>query len=294
MQGIHPPDSQSTGTIGELISMASDTRRIEDLVRRWAEMTPGDIRPPERPTPDCLNFAQAERIARRAGPPLPEVQGHLDRCGTCRKLVADFAAALAEEGRGAGVQPPVRRRLLRLRTGPLAAAAAVLLAVGICAVVHLRQRGAGQASGGAALLTAEVGLRSETESGLLPKRARTFATGDEIAFRVELRWEALLMLLHLGPDGRIVALPPERDMEVLATTMSKGAAQLGPFRLDDVTGTETFLIVLPSRPVQDVAGWVRSLQAVYDRVKTAEAVKEAIENWPAEVRVISLEHVAQR
>ena len=257
--------------------------KLENMIRQWSRRGEAPLSAP--PGERCLTFAQAEDVA-RGGPPRAEIQQHLASCQYCQRLVADFAEALAE---GAAAVPRPgggRRTIIRLlHPAALAAAASVLLA--ICLGVFLFTRGPAEPM----LASAEVGLQSEIESGLRPKGRESFASGDLIMFRVALRRGGYVMLINLDPGGGLVALAPAPPSPELLRPVAEGQATLGPYVLDDATGLETFLLVATESRISDVPGRLEELRLAYVRDRRAESLVALIRRWPADVKVISFQHV---
>ncbi len=261
--------------------------RLENAIRRWGRQEEGPLSAAAGPTEFCLTFAEAERIARGGQPSRPAVAAHVPTCDYCKGLVADFREALAEGPSAA--QEPARKtpRTIRLFRGAgLAVAASLLVGAGVGLFFALHR-----APGAPILAGAEVGLQSYIESGLTPKGERVFATGDTIMFRVKVCGDGCLMVFNLEPRGRLVALPPKTTSTALVYAAREGVVTLGPYEVRDVAGRETCFVVATRQVVDDVRRRTADLQSVYDRAGNVEAVVEQITAWPAEVKVISFEHV---
>lgn len=264
--------------------------RMENLIRQWGLRGEGPAPVPGRPSDDCLTFPEAEQVARGQKPSREGVAAHVAACDRCRRLVADFREALAEGAPPAGKQMERGNRSpLILKLGGLAAAAAVLIAVGVGVLLYLHEP-----AGGPMLGDVEVGLQSYIESGLTPKGERVFADGDRIMFCVEVRQEAYLAVLNLDTRGRLAALPPKTASSNLFLRTEEGVARLGPYEVGGIPGREMVFIVTTRESVDDLPERVRRLQSVYDQAGEVEAVADAIRSWPAEVTVLSFEHVADR
>jgi hypothetical protein len=204
-------------------------------------------------------------------------------CAYCTRLVADFAEA--EHAAGAPQAEPATVRLLT--PARLAAAAAVLLAVGVGVLLWAaRARPAGPV-----LASAEVGLESEIRSGMTPKGPRQFATGQKIMFRVDLARDGYVSVLNLDSAGRVMALPPLDYSSDLWRKMPEGTARLGPYRLNNVVGPETWFVVATRDTPPDVKANLGRLEGKFHPVDDRRRLAETIRSWPAEVRVITFQHV---
>lgn len=224
-------------------------------------------------------------MARGECPVQPERLEHARTCQHCQRLVADFREALAE-GAAADQPVPTRQKVFRFpQIAALAAAASVLIAVGIGIFFSIREQPRLPILAGA-----EVGLQSQIESGMVAKSGQRFTSGDAIMFQIELCREGYVMLINLDPSGQVVAVPPEPSSTALSQPISKGTTKLGPYRLDNTTGLETFFIVAVEKEPADIQGKIVQLQKKHDQTSDVEALAEQIRSWPAEVKVISFEH----
>jgi len=264
--------------------------RIENVIREWGLRGEGPASIPAPPSEECLTFAEAERVARGGEASSEGAAAHLAVCERCRRLVDDFREALAE-GMPPTAQPAKKapRRLRILQLGGLAAAAAVLIAVGIGVLLSLHEPPAAPMLG-----RVEVGLQAYIESGLTPKGEQVFADGDRIMFRVEVRREAHVAVLNLDPRGRLSVLPPKTASPDLLLRTGEGTVRLGPYEVRGVPGRETVFLVAMAEPVDDLPARVRRLQSVWDHVGEEKAVAHAIRAWPAEVAILSFPHMAER
>lgn len=262
---------------------------LENVIRRWGQSGRARDSVPAGPSDQCLDFAQAERIARGLEPATPELAQHIEQCEYCGKLVSDFAEALAEGApdlaqRAAG-KP---HRILVLRLAGLAVAASVLLAVGV-AIFFPARRGP-QAP---LLVSAAVGLQSEIEQGLTPKGPATFATGDLIMLRIALNRDCWVALLNLDPSGRLIPMLPDRSSPEPAVRFERGEHLLGPYLVDDVVGKETaFIITAESKPAR-IKERIDELRKGFGDTGDARGITEGICSWPAEVKAISFDHVSR-
>ena len=168
----------------------------------------------------------------------------------------------------------------------LAAAASVLLAIGVG--VFVSTRGPAEPM----LARAEVGLESEIESGMRPKGRQAFASGDTIMFRIVLGRAGYVVLINLDRRGQPEAVRLNPPAPELVRRLPPGRAILGPHTLDDIVGLETFFIVAAEREITDIPSRLEELRSAYAREMTTESVAALIRRWPAEVKVISFQHVA--
>jgi len=253
---------------------------LEKMIRRWGRSGGAAPGAPAAPSDRCLTFDQAASIARSAELLDAATQQHLAECSRCRQLLADFREAIAEGSQTA-------RRPLRYAL-PAAAAAVLVLSIGVGVFLATRPP-----SPRPRLAGADVGLQAEIEAGMTAKGSRTFASGERIGFELLLWQTSYVNLISLDPNGRLAALPTVRGTRQ-ANAECTEMARLGPYRLDDTTGRETFFVVVAGRPIQDLQDRVRQLQASYDVRKDANDLAERIRSWPAEVKVIRIDHVAKR
>ena len=261
---------------------------IENLIREWGRRGEGPTSVPTSPSTDCLTFPEAAQVARGQEPGREGASDHVAACDRCRRLVADFREALDEEPPDAARTRPQQRRPFRiLRMTALAAAALVMVGLGVGVVAILLQPPPAPILG-----TVEVGLESYIDSGMTPKGEPVFTEGDRIVLRVEIQSPGHLMVLNVGPGGLLVALPPRTDSpERLVIPVEPGAVTLGPYEVIAPPGRDTCMVVATRRPVDDVWDHVRRLRALYEREGDVDAVVDRIRSWPAEVNVLSFEHV---
>ena len=259
---------------------------LEDQIRQWAQTTIGAPDAGRRLTGACLSFPDAETLAKGEAPPPPaSVKDHLQSCSRCRQLVEDFRQALTEPAWQKPASAATWSRHLQL-----AVAASILLAVGAGIYLSLpsRHQPATDLVG-----QVRIGLRSQIEEGLFPRGQLVFASGEAVMLRVALNREACLLLINLTPDGKLVALPPLADSPGRVQLAAAGAWNLGPYRLDHTLGRETFFVVASAASAQKLEGRLQQLISshaanTYDPASLATALR----GWPAEVEVISFDHIA--
>ena len=279
------------------------SENLDNIIRQWGQ---GGGEPSEPPPPraaGCLTFEQAERIARSAGAADDRLAAHLAECGQCARLVGDFREAIDDAApRRLGEAPSVETDLsagprilgFPLRQAVPAAAAAVVL-LGVASLLYLSGRPPASPGDGDMLAAVEVGLQEEIESGMTPKAGRTFTTGQAVMFRAELTRAGRLMLLHVGPAGPISALPPLPSRALttpLCVPLKAGEHKLGPFRLTGDPGEEAFLLIASRDLVEDLPQRVAKLEESSRTDRDLENMVRIIRAWPAEAKIVRLEHVA--
>lgn len=264
--------------------------RLNRLISQWG--SPREVTPsaPSKPTAQCLTYEQADRIARDQAELSSQLREHLVSCEYCRRLLDDFTEAIAQGAPQAAPHRMIPRRMFTYlpRVAYVAAAASVLLVVGLAVFFSVRKPERPML-----LASAEVGLQSQIESGLIPKGLQQFASGQVIMFRVNLLADCHLVLISLGPRGKVVALPPLASSGQLSHRFGQGAAKLGRYRLDENTGQETFFVVASQERILDLSSRLKELQRIYDSTTDPERLVRHIHTWPADVQVISFEHVSQ-
>ena len=265
---------------------------LENLLRRWAATGGQAPRPPQPPSDRCLSFPRAEAVARQ-GTPDDQTSRHLADCPRCRALVADLREALADA--------PAILRLAETRQGPrvlglprrlvagLAAAAGLLLAVGIG--IHQVTR---PGDAGALLAAVDVGTSDEIDTGLRSRAVRAFATGDRIKLGVRLRREALLLLLHVDPNGDLEVLKPFASSEDRCVKAPKGLARLGPFVLAGPPGQETLIVAAFGKRPGDLEARIEAAKAEYRQRRDLPGLIRHLRAWPAEVEVVRVKHTARK
>jgi len=263
------------------------TDDLDSLVRQWAQW-PDAPAPPAPPTDACLSYPQADKIARGELAADEKTRSHLQQCPYCRKLVSDFAQAFAEGPPQADPAPRDRTAILGLPARAwLAVAAGVLLAVGVGTFLLFR---ALRPEGGL-LLAANVGLKEEIESQLTAKGYRKFADGERILFEVDLAREGYVSLVRLDPAGRVTARPPDVSSTELSRKMPAGPVRLGPYRLAGPAGPETWFVVAAGRRTHDVRARIDRLSRRFDPVKGRQTLAETLRAWPADVVVLTFDHL---
>lgn len=264
---------------------------LENLLRRWAATGGQGPRPPQPPSDRCLSFPQAEAVARQ-GTPDDQTSRHLADCPRCGALVADLREALDDAPAVLRLAASQRPRLLplpwRLVAG-LAAAAGLLLAIGIG--IHQATR---PGDAGALLAAVDVGTSDEIDSGLRSRAVRAFATGDRIKLGVRLRREALLLLLHVDPNGDLEALKPLASSEDRCVQAPKGLAKLGPFVLAGPPGQETLIVAALARRPGDLEARIEAAKAEYRQRRDLPGLLRHLRAWPAEVEAVRVKHVARK
>ncbi len=276
------------------------SENVESMIRRWCRSEGGEPQPPARPTDRCLTFDRAASIARSAELPDGAARQHLAECPRCRELLADFREALAEGAPGASRQPPASAA--RLRESPdvlsrpvryaLGAAAAAVLLLGVGSAIYLST-----SPPGPILLAADVGLRDHILAGTTPKSGRTFATGDAIMFRVDFARAGRLTLINIDPNGTmdVMDAAPSVSAKTVATGLGPGSHTVGPYRLVGRGGEETFLlIVFEGHVPADRARLIKQLDEACEKDRDVEKLVRMIRSWPAEVKVIRIDHVARK
>ena len=263
------------------------SNKLENVIRRWGQRGEALPHAPSEPTDLCLTFREAEQIARGERPVQPDRLEHARTCQYCQRLVADFREALVEGAAANPVQVSKKRKFFRFpQIAALAAAASVLIAVGIGIFFSIPRQPRLPI-----LISAEVNSQEQIRTGLTPKGPQQFTSGEIIMFQVILNRDAYLMLINLDPLGRVIALPPKSSSVALSPLISKGIARLWPYRLDNTTGQETFFIVAIEQEPRGIQAKIKRLQRLYDRTGDADTLAEQIRLWPAEVKVISFEHL---
>ena len=257
--------------------------RLEDIIRQWARTTDEPPPSPRRRGDSCLTFAQAERIARGEHPPRAELGAHIETCDYCRKLVADFGEAIARPT--VSVRNARPRAFAKVYWAVRVLAASVLLAVG-GGILFIALRPTKPTDG--ALVSADV----VGASGLRPKGPITFASGDQVTFGIRLRRQSTVMLLNVDPGCLLWPWEPKptRSGE-LAVRLPAGRHALGPHTLGDTVGWETFLIVAFEQEIEDLPAEMRKLQTAHEKRRDIDALVRSIRSWPAEVKIISFQHV---
>lgn len=266
------------------------TDPLENIIRAWASTDGAPSSPYSKPGDSCLDFAHAEHIARGNKPPQAEVAEHIETCQYCRKLVSNFAEALAESNPSLHAQAAgTPRSLIAFRRAALAIAAMLLLTAGVA--IFFSTRPGPQSP---LLASAAIGLQSEIEQGLTPKGKPSFATGDLIMLRIELSRDCCLALLNLDPSGRLIPMVPARDPSELAVRIERGKHRFGPYLADDVVGEETiFIITMKSKPTK-LRERIAALQGDYARTGDKKVVIDGLRSLPAEVKAISFDHLPAR
>ena len=267
--------------------------RTEHVIRQWGKPTINSsgllvgktvevAQATARPTEECLTYSQAAAATAGEVTMPPGQASHVDACCFCQRLLDEFRQARSEPH-----QPVRQARPVRMRWPMLAAAGVVLLlAAGLILLLNLPTRSE------PAMAWADVGRASDVEAGLTPRAGQSFAGGEAIMFRIQLRQPRYVMLLNLTPQGELTALPPLNDTASLAPSAGPGTIRLGPLRLDEAVGRETFFVVAMAAPPASPIEHEARLRQLRQQHKDPEALAKAIRAWPAEVEIISFDHVA--
>jgi len=219
-----------------------------------------------------------------------EVRQHVAQCSTCQRLIQDFSEAL-EDQKALSLRDSGRQAVLKpvfKRLGAMAAAACLAIAVGLTAYLVLRP---GRPAPSALLASADVVSASEAESTMATRGQKSFASGEQIIFRIEVSRPCFLTLLGISPDGQIRTVRRSKDSPQNATfSASPGTIEAGPYELDATPGEEVLIIVATSREIPDLEAKVAEAQAGYRSPDSLPAVLELIRRWPAEVGILKFQH----
>lgn len=263
---------------------------VENIIRRWVAEA-GDCPPaPRPPTDECLTFDQAAERARTPAEQEPaddRAGRHLAACPRCRHLVAEFREALAE---GPPIAEAPAFAKVTYRRFAVAAAAAILL-LGAAATVYLATRP--RQGDQAILASADVGLQKDIASGMTPKGAGQFATGDAVMLRVRTRRPCFLALVNVPPVGRAVHLPLKGEGP-LCEAVEAGERLLGPYRLTGPPGEEVFVVIAFTRRPEkvDLAASPAEIERTWRRTGEARELEKLVRSWRGEARIVRLRHAA--
>ena len=246
---------------------------LENFIRQWGQLADVEANAASQPH---RAYAEAESMAR-------------NRMPSDARLVDDFREALAE---GAPPFTEAGQTIRMPNWTKLAIAASIVLAVGVG--MFLASSQISQSKHQTLLASASVGLQSQLESGMVARGPLSFATGEAIMFRIELARESNVMLINLDPMGRLIAVPPISSSRDLVGAISAGTTDLGPYRLDGTIGTETFFIIATVQSIDKIAVKRDGLIARHTKAIDIDQLLGEIESWPADVEVISFDHVGMR
>ena len=262
------------------------TENLEHIIRQWCHR--GDDTPsvPLRPTDHCLSFSEAELLAGSENVADAKFKEHLAGCEHCRRLVICFQQVLDDEGNDMPVLRPASRKIRWLRPA-MALAASIIIAIGIGLWLTTQKQATPNL-----IANAEVGLQEQIESGMVIKGRSEFPSGQVIMFQIQLREACHVTILSLDPTGKITPLPPISSKSGFVQEFPVGTAMLGPYRLDETVGLETFFIIASEEAHDNLEDRISKLQAEYDRSRNTEQIAEIIRDWPGDVQIISFQHVA--
>ena len=264
--------------------------KLENLIRQWSCREDVPHSAPLRPTGNCIGYEQAAKIAQGQLQPTESLHENTESCEYCRQLVADFGEALAEDA------PKVHQyvstvgpAILRFRRVAYLVAASILVL--ISTGVILRFFASPTPKPIVLLASADVGPADEIESDMTSKGQQQFTSGDAIMFQLTLLRDCYLMVINLEPGGQLTLMSPSPSSPELSSFARAGVATQGPYRLDGETGRETFLIVATEKQIPDPIARVQQLKDLHESTKDTNSLIEHIRAWPADVKVISFNHL---